>query len=371
MRILHVLGKLDRGGAETWLVQVLRHIDRKKYQMDFLVHTKAPGAYDDEVKALGSRVIPCLRPSSPFQYAYDFLRILRDTAPYDVLHSHVHSFSGIVLTVGRVAKIPMRISHSHTDRSRLAMTEGLGRRSYLGLTKWLIERNCTSGLAASQSAAIDLYGHRWKQKQNVMLAYCGIDVKPFKDRVDGAEVRRGLGISPASVVFGHVGRFDLYKNQKFLVAVAMELTKREPEARFLFVGDGPLKKDIQTRFCNAGIGDRTIFLGSRADVPRLLLGAMDAFLFPSVHEGLGLSLVEAQAAGLPSTVSDSVPNEADVVPSLISRLSLLQPPAVWAETALQGLRGKSTDAFEALKMVEQSPFNIEASAKRLVHIYSS
>src|ERR1700678_3039861 len=105
MRILHVLGKLDRGGAETWLVQVLRNIDRQKYQMDFLVHTADPGAYDEEVRALGSRIIPCLSPSNPVQYAYNFQRILTRYGAYDVVHSHVHHFSGYVLMLAAMAGV--------------------------------------------------------------------------------------------------------------------------------------------------------------------------------------------------------------------------------------------------------------------------
>src|SRR5216684_1810019 len=109
MRILHVLGKLDRGGAETWLVQTLRHIDRSKYQFDFLVHTEEPGAYDDEVRALGARIIPCLSPSNPVRYAHNFLRILKEYDPYDCVHSHLHHFSGLPLTLARSAGIPQRV----------------------------------------------------------------------------------------------------------------------------------------------------------------------------------------------------------------------------------------------------------------------
>src|SRR5512140_2248215 len=96
VRILHVLGKLDRGGAETWLVQTLRHIDRSKYHFDFLVHADGAGAYDEEVRSLGARIIPCLSPSSPAKFARNFLRILREYGPYDCVHSHVHHYSGYV-----------------------------------------------------------------------------------------------------------------------------------------------------------------------------------------------------------------------------------------------------------------------------------
>src|SRR5712692_899226 len=99
MRILHVLGGRSGGGAETWLVQILRHIDRTKYQLDFLVHTNQPCAYDSEVRSLGARVIPCVSPSDPVRYTCNFLRILHEMGPYDCVHSLVHRFTGYVLTL--------------------------------------------------------------------------------------------------------------------------------------------------------------------------------------------------------------------------------------------------------------------------------
>src|ERR1039457_6645428 len=110
MRILHVVGKLDYGGVETWLVQVLRHIDRQKYQMDFLVHTTDRGLYDEEVRALGSRIVPCLSHTHPLQYAFNFRRALRQYGPYDVVHSHVHHYSGYVLLLAAMAGVPVPFS---------------------------------------------------------------------------------------------------------------------------------------------------------------------------------------------------------------------------------------------------------------------
>ena len=101
VRVLHVLGGMNRGGVETWLMHVLRHIDRNRFRMDFLVHTVNPCAYDDEIHSLGSEIIPCLHPSRPWTYVRNFKRILREHGPYDVVHSHVHHFSGHILRLAR------------------------------------------------------------------------------------------------------------------------------------------------------------------------------------------------------------------------------------------------------------------------------
>jgi hypothetical protein len=110
IRILHVVGSLDTGGRETWLMHVLRRIDRDRYQFDFLTHATKPCFYDDEIKSLGCRILPCLQHSSrPWQYAWDFLRILKEYGPYDVVHSHVHHFSGLPLMLAHHAGVPVRI----------------------------------------------------------------------------------------------------------------------------------------------------------------------------------------------------------------------------------------------------------------------
>ncbi len=117
IRVLHVFGALNRAGAETWLMNVLRHIDRERFQLDFVVHTTAPGAYDPEVRALGGRIFPCLGTRNPLRYGRNLKNILQTAGPFDVVHSHVHNYSGFVLRTARQAGVPIRIAHSHCDTS--------------------------------------------------------------------------------------------------------------------------------------------------------------------------------------------------------------------------------------------------------------
>ena len=249
MRILHVLGKLDRGGVETWLVQVLRHIDREKYQMDFLVHTTDPGAYDEEVKALGARIIPCLRPSNPAMYAKNFFRILREHGPYDVVHSHVHHYSGYVLMLAAMAGVKARVAHSHTSAPE--PSAAITRRAYLRAMQHLIKRNATIGIAISTVAGDSLMAG-WQENSNWHLRPYGIETKPFGAIVDSTAVRKELGLLPEALVVGHVGRFVDVKNHKFIIQVASELLKCNPNVAFLLVGDGPLRADIEMELARLG-----------------------------------------------------------------------------------------------------------------------
>jgi glycosyltransferase involved in cell wall biosynthesis len=333
MRILHVLGKLDRGGVETWLVQVLRHIDRQKYQMDFLVHTTDPGAYDEEVWALGSRIIPCLSPSNPLQYALNFRRVLREYGPYDVVHSHVHHYSGYVLLLAAMAGVEVRIAHSHTSAPELSA--GTIRRAYLTAMTSLIKRNATLGIAISTLAGCSLMA-RWQEDSRWYLRPYGIETKPFDTNVDSIAIRKELGLPPEALVVGHVGRFVDVKNHKFIIQVASELVNWNSNVVFLLVGDGPLRSQIESKISDLGLSKHFVLPGNRDDVPRIMKGAMDAFLFPSNYEGLGIVLMEAQFAGLCSVVSDVVPSEADLIDNAVFRLPLSEAPSQWA-TALRAI----------------------------------
>lgn len=370
VRILHVLGIMERGGAETWLMHILRSIDRTRYHMDFLVHIPRPGAYDDEIRALGGKVIVVPHTSHPPMYAREFARVLREHGPYDVVHSHVHQYSGFVLRLAKQAGVPVRIAHSHLDDSESEARAGLSRRLYLRLMRHWIKRNATVGLAASEQAALDLFGPLWSDDPRFRILFCGVDLSPFGEAVCRDAVRAEFGIPADDFVVGHVGRFTDQKNHTFLLDVAAEILAREPETHFLLVGEGELRAAMQERVAAMGIADRVIFAGGRADVPRVMRGAMDAFVFPSKYEGLGLVLIEAQAAGLPCFFADVVPHEADTIPELVYRLQLAAPAWAWAEVILaaRSIAPPMTQR-EALAIVEATPFNVHASWEGLERVY--
>jgi glycosyltransferase involved in cell wall biosynthesis len=369
-RILQVIyGGMARTGLETWLMHVLRHIDRERFQMDFAVQIEGR-PYEDEIRALGSKVIPCRHHRQPLTYARNFRRILHDQGPYDVVHSHFHYYSGYVLRLAHQAAVPIRIAHSHNDTSQLDAERGRLYGMYIRLMRRWIAQNATVGLACSRVAASALLGGAWELDPRWRILYNGIDLKPFQFPSSPLAVRAELGIPADAFVVGHVGRFHKQKNHAFLVDIAAELVKREPRAYLLLVGDGPLRTAIERRVSEVGIADKVIFLGVRRDVPRLMLGAMDAFVLPSFYEGLPLVGIEAQAAGLPYILSDAITEEADCITPLIKRLSLSQPASVWAAAILEvRYHSSSITQREALRLVENSPFSIAFSVKALEEIY--
>jgi glycosyltransferase involved in cell wall biosynthesis len=361
IRILHVVGGMDRGGTETWLMHVLRHIDRDRFQMDFLVYADRQYAYTDEIQSLGSQILSCPTPSKPWLFAANFKKILRDNDPYDIIHVQVHLFSGYVLHLAQQAGIKARIIHSHNDTSSIEAIANWRRKLYSALMKWWIDKNSTVGLAASQMAAVDLFGSSWENDSRWRTLYCGVDLAPFSAPIETDNIRAELGIPADAFVVGHVGRFESQKNHQFLIEIAAEIAKLEPNMRLVLVGIGSLRTAIEEKVTEMGLSEKVIFLGTRPDVPRLMRGLMDVFLFPSRYEGLGLVLVEAQAAGLPCIFSDVVPPEADLVKPLVQRMSLAKTASDWAEIS----------QFDALDLVSLTAFNIKVSTRELTDFYTS
>lgn len=370
MRILHVLGKLDRGGVETWLVQILRHIDREKYQMDFLVHTTDAGAYDEEVRSLGARIIPCPGYTNPARYARNFLRTLREQGPYDVVHSHVHHFSGYVLMLAKIGGVPVRIAHSHSDTRLAESSSGPLRKAYRFAMRSLISTCASSTLAVSTEAGRDLFDGLWRASSDWKLQHLGIDLSRFDGPIDKNAVRRALGITQEALVVGHVGRFSAEKNHAFIVDIARELVRILPRMMFLLIGDGPLRSSIEEKVAGYSLQDHFVFTGVRDDVPTLMRGAMDAFLFPSLREGLPITLLEAQAAGLKCVISDRISAESDLVPGLIHRESVQNSAAAWARQVERQLAQDHRERFDTVhsKMAARS---IAISSERLLSSYAS
>jgi glycosyltransferase involved in cell wall biosynthesis len=364
VRVLHVVGQMNRAGTETWLMNMMRRIDRRRFAFDFLVHIPAAGEFDDEIRSLGGATISGPDPSQPWRYWRELEHVLHSHGPYDVVHSHVHRFSGYPLLVARRAGVPVRIAHSHTA-SDPAATPSRGPRSlYPALSSRLIAAAATDRVACSPLAAGALFG---QEARGVHVIPCGVDTRPFASRAAASVIRRELGVPGDALVIGHVGRFVGAKNHAFLVDVFQRLS-RDPRLHLLLAGDGPLRAGVEADVIARGLASRVTFTGSCADVARVM-SAMDVFLFPSIVEGLGLVLVEAQAAGLPCIASAAVPATAQVVAGLVTFLPLSSADA-WADATLRQLSAPRRNAWpDSLSAVEASAFSLDQSIRSFTTLY--
>jgi glycosyltransferase involved in cell wall biosynthesis len=203
------------------------------------------------------------------------------------------------------------------------------------------------------------------------VLYCGIDPDPASWQYDPAAVRAEFGFTRQDIVFGHVGRFHPQKNHQFYLETAAEIRRLEPRSKFLLVGDGPLRPEMEARTRALGLQGCTVFAGARSDVPRLMASGMDLLLFPSLYEGLGIVLLEAQAAGLTALVSEGIPPEVVIHPALVRHLRLSIGPRDWARIACDAVKEPRFNLRTALDLFKSSPFGIDRCVQRLCDIYRS
>ena len=373
IRILHVIYCMNTGGIENWLMNLLREINKDIFQMDFLVHTKKVGVYDNEIINLGSNIYRCPYPEQPIKYSINLQTLIKKHGPYNVVHSHVHHFSGWVLRSAHNAGIPIRIAHSHSNITELISRSSWIRKTYYIYMKYLVKRHSTVGIAVSKQSARSLFGSKWGTDSKWQIIHCGIDTDLFKKAVDQSAVRRRMGIPSDSFVMGHVGRFSGVKNHSFIIDAFSEVIKEDTSARLLLVGEGENLSNIKELAQKKGLNKKIIFTGLRNDIAELMLGAMDVFLFPSLWEGLGIVIVEAQAAGLPCILSEYIPCETEIIPRLINKVPLSKGAKKWAEKIIDIYNIKQEKIIsqsKTLSMVINSPFNFKAGKEKLESIYS-
>jgi len=334
--------------------------------MDFLVHS-GPSAYERIAEALGARVIRGPDPRNPFAYTHGLRRILRELGPYDGIHSHVFYYSGWVLRAAASEGVPMRIAHSHHATSLRRGRPEVLRVPYVAFMRSLIRRYATARLSVSKQAELALFG---RVGVSARLC-CGIETEPFEQRSASADPEVKAHGGDDTFVIGHVGRLAPEKNHVFLLRVARELSSWCQPWRLLLVGSGPLQPKLRQEARALGVEDRVCWAGNRDDVPWLLTHAMDCFAFPSLTEALPRTLLEAQAAGLPCVVSDRVPEEVIVAPSLV-RVLPLGDPREWAR-AITKARALDRSAARSIGFaaVKNSAFTIEHGVAQLLAVYES
>jgi len=367
-RVLQIIRAMNRGGAEIWLMHLLRRLDPERVRMDFLVHTAEPCAFDDEILGRKAGLIRCLESWKTPVYGQRICSLLRRFGPYDAVHSHVHHFSGYLLMLARRAGVPVRISHSHNDTSVVDGGSSAVRRCYLRWMTSRIRAHATHMVAVSSPAGRALFGPGWERDPRARTFSCGIDLAPIDSRRPRLAARSALGIADDELVIGHVGRFEEQKNHRFLIEVAAALMQQRARTRLLLVGDGPLRSQMQRQIRTLGIAANVILAGQRPDVPDLL-SAMDVFVFPSLYEGLGMALVEAQACGLPCVVSDAVPEEADAVPGLIHRMTIQESVEAWAKVVTSAVEMPRPNLSSSFAMVEKSRLNLANSMNEVYALY--
>lgn len=360
LRVLQMIGCLEMGGSQAMIMNLFRNIDRSNIMFDFVVDHPERRYYEDEARALGAKIytMPRFFGVNAGEIRKKWNTFFTEHPEYKILHSHVRSYASLYLPIAKKHGVKT-IIHSHSTSNGSGIKSAVKR-----VMQYPLRYQADYLMACSSEAGRWLYGAKACKKENYIFLPNAIDTEKYRYSAKTAGAcREELGLNGKFVV-GHVGRFHEAKNHGFLLDVFAKIAAARPDAMLLLVGDGELRGEIERKIATLGLKDRVVLTGNRSDVFRLLQ-AMDLFLFPSLWEGLPVTVVEAQAAGLPCLISDRITTDVDLS-ALVHRLPPDRPDR-WADAVLHAdcRRG------DAMDEIKRAGFDVKDTAKRLTEFYMS
>ncbi|MBQ9436822.1 MAG: glycosyltransferase [Lachnospiraceae bacterium] len=368
IRVLHVLGGLNFGGAESRIMDLYRKINRNRIQFDFCIHIREHCHYEVEVAKLGGRVfrVPPYRVYNGGAYKSAWNELLERIPDIQIVHGHMTSTAGIYLPLAK-EKGKITIAHARSA----GLTPGLKATLTKKLREGLLEK-ADYCLACSEIAGEAVFGSDFKRSEKAAVFPNAIDISKFIfDSALRNAQRKELSLDPETVVIGHVGQFCYAKNHEFLLKVFAKVHQVLPQSRLLMVGGGELKAKMEGLAKSLGIFDFCIFTGEQTNtVP--FYQAMDLFVFPSHFEGLPGSVIEAQASGLPCLISDVIASETDAT-DLVTRMAVSEGEDAWVAWILNWASewGGVIDREDQSDQIKKAGLDVTAQARNLASFYQA
>ena len=356
IRIAQIMGKWVGGGVESVVMNYYRHIDRNKIQFDFICDDDSTNIPYKEIEKLGGKVILIPPYQKIFKYHKKLKKVLKE-GNYKIVHSHINTLSVFSLFAAKSAGVPIRIAHSHSTTNKKEKKKNLLKQVLRPFSKVF----ATDYMCCSELAGRWLFGDKEYDKGNVYLLNNAIDLDKFKyDEKVRKTKRKELNIDDDTLVIGHVGRFVEQKNHRFLIDIFNEVHKQNENSILLLVGQGPLMEEIKEKVKNLNLEKYVKFLGQRNDVSELYQ-AFDVFCLPSLYEGLGMVLIEAQISGVYCIASTEVPSIVKINNNF-DFVSLMNLSSNWS-TYFRKIERFNTD----IKKFER--YNISIESKKLAKHY--
>ena len=368
IRVLLLFTIMNRGGAETMIMNYYRRLDRTKIQFDFMVHRQERGAYDDEIESLGGkiyRMIP-IYPQNFMRYKKMLRDFFAEHKEYRIIHSHMSELGYLAFKEAKKAGVPHRICHAHNapDFSREGFFEWMKLPLRLKFI-YGIRKYTNHYFVCSHIAGLWLYGK--KNSEHFVFMKNAIDTNRFAYQKEKSLSLKKQFHLDGKFVICHIGRFNQQKNHSFLIDIFEEIKKEYPNSTLLLVGEGRLKKVIEQKVELKGLSSDVFFLGPRNDVPDILQ-LSDVLLFPSIYEGLSVVLVEAQTSGIKCVITDSLAEETIICPNNVTQMSLKSSAKKWAEKVL-ALRGY--ERVDVSSLVKEQGWDITSTVQSLEDFYLS
>ena len=359
IRVAQIMGKWLGGGVEAVIMNYYRHIDRNKIQFDFICDEDSTNIPYEEIESLGGRVIICPPYQKLPRYIKELKRIFKENN-YKIVHSNINTLSVFPLYAAKKARVKVRIAHSHSTTSPKEFKRNIMK----NVLKHFSKLYATDYFACSEKAGRYQFGNKAFDSGKVTIINNAIDVGKYKFNADiRKKVRNELGIDENTLVIGHVGRFVTVKNHKFIIKLFNEFLKSSINSKLILIGDGPLKGEIENLIDSLKIHNKVMLLGQREDVERFYQ-AMDILIFPSLYEGFGNVLLEAQCSYLPCVCSSNVPS-LDCYNDNLFFISLDAPIEDWINSILII---KNSNRMMQTKL-QNSNFDILVENNKLVDSY--
>lgn len=364
IKVLQYTGAMNRGGAETLLMNIYRKIDRDKFEFHFITHSKNKSDYDDEIVKLGGKVIYLENPSIKYlkKFSENFRKIVNEYGPYDAIHTHMQLFNGIVLKEASKNGIRIKISHAHLNGDYAK--SNFFRKIYVKYSKRLINKNSTHKLSCSYESGQYLYNNG-----KFTLLKNAIDINQFKFDKKSDYLNKELGLDNDDKLITHIGTFKEAKNHEFIIDVFKNVNYINKKYKLILVGSGNLEDVIRSKVKSLNLEDDVYFLGIREDIPQILQST-DVFFMPSILEGLPVVLVEAQAAGVPCVISNNIPKECDMNLDLIKSLELSQQKEIWANVLIDSSNIEKVDFNARSNQIINSGYDLNNNINILSMLYS-
>ena len=358
VKILCIIDGLEAGGAETFLMKILRCLPYPQYGFDFVV-SAAGGCYEAEVLARGGKihVVP-KRTQDVFGAVSGIYSAVKNNKYEYVLKLGSRSVAVLDLFVAKCAGAKRVAIRSCNAPTELSTKDKVLHR----ILRPLLNVISDVKIAPSMIAAEFTFGKHYARTKTNLLNN-GVDLSVYHYDLEGAmAIRREFGLQNKLLV-GHVGRFHKQKNHKYLLEVFSEIKKLRQDAVLMLVGIGELENQVRLQSEELGLESSVIFAGRRFDIPQLL-SAMDVFVFPSLHEGMPNTVIEAQATGLPCIIADTITTEANIT-GLVQYLPLTLSAEAWAKAALSVIDLPRKDTSE--DFLAQG-YDIESVTKKFISL---
>lgn len=362
-RVLHVFNLMNRGGAETFVMNLYRNIDRNKINFDFLCFKDGIGAYDDEIKSLGGNIYHLKQSKKhPLKSYNSLVRFFKQNGPFDVIHLPVMFYSGVVAKAAKKAGIKKVIVHSHNAND--PGSNKIIRKIYYKICRKLINKYTDIKLACGKDAGEFLFN----SLDNVTIINNGIDIDKFQsfDIKEVEKIKKQCNITD-ELVIGNVARFEEVKNHKFFIKLGEYIKENNLKIKIILVGDGSLRNSLIEEVIQKKLDNIIYFPGVRGDIPNFL-HLFNVFVMPSFYEGFPVSIIESIASLTPCVVSSNVDRSVEIVKDMVEFIDLDSDISIWYNKIVE-ISNKNFDKEIVKNTLINQNFDIKSICKLLEDIY--